>query len=121
VDGAGVFYWVAGYRATWALNRAGGPPAAIVAANDPAAVGAIRALQESGLRVPQDVSVTGYGDTDLGRNFGVTSVRQFPDRMGSEAIRLILGNGRVGAKDSIELMPELQVHNSSAPPRPRTG
>jgi LacI family transcriptional regulator len=117
---AGGFYMEDGYRATLALLKTGRPPEAIVAANDPAAVGAIRALQESGLRVPQDVSVTGYGDTDLGRNFGVTSVRQFPDRMGSEAIRLILGNDRVGAKDSIELMPELQVHSSTAPPRPRT-
>jgi LacI family transcriptional regulator len=117
---AGGFYMEDGYRATMALLKAGGPPEAIVAANDPSAVGAIRALQESGLRVPQDVSVTGYGDTDLGRNFGITSVRQFPDRMGSEAIRLILGNSPVGARDSIELMPELQLHTSTAPPRPRT-
>jgi LacI family transcriptional regulator len=113
------FYMEDGYRATMALLKAGDPPGAIVAANDPAAVGAIRALQESGLRVPHDVSVTGYGDTDLGRNFGITSVRQFPDRMGSEAIRLVLGNGRVGAKDSIELLPELQVHTSAAGPRAR--
>jgi LacI family transcriptional regulator len=111
------FYIEDGYWATMALLDPASPPEAIVAANDPVAVGAIRALQEKGLRVPEDVSVTGYGDTDLGRNFGITTVRQFPDRMGTEAIRLVLGNEPIGAKDSIELTPELLVRTSASPAR----
>jgi LacI family transcriptional regulator len=106
-----------GHRATLALLDRGERPDALVAANDPAAVGAIRALNERGLRVPEDVTVTGYGDTDLGRNFGLTTVRQFPERMGGEAVRLVLGTQPVGAADSLELQPELVVRASSATPR----
>jgi LacI family transcriptional regulator len=110
------FFIEDGYRATLALLEAGAKPDALVAANDPVAVGAIRALNERGLRVPEDITVTGYGDTDLGRNFGLTTVRQFPERMGSEAVRLVLGSQPIGAADSIELSPELVVRSSSAAP-----
>jgi LacI family transcriptional regulator len=103
-----------GYRATLKLIDEGPLPPAIVAANDPVAVGAVRALQEKGFRVPEDVTVTGYGDTDLGRNFGLTTVRQFPERMGSEAVRLVLSAKDIGAADSIELIPELVVREGTA-------
>jgi LacI family transcriptional regulator len=106
-----------GYRATVELLQRGPLPSALVAANDPVAVGAVRALQERGLSVPEDVAVTGYGDTDLGRNFELTTVRQFPDRMGTEAVRLVLGEARIGAQDSIELQPELVVRGEGAPLR----
>ena len=52
VRGSG-FYLEDGHAATLALLEAGEPPDAIVAANDPVAVGAIRALQERGLRSPR--------------------------------------------------------------------
>ncbi len=115
------FFIEDGHRATLALLDTGPPPDALLAANDPAAVGAIRALNERGFRVPEDVSVTGFGDTDLGRNFGLTTVRQFPDRMGAEAVRLILEQPAPGAADSIELAPELVLRSSTAAPRSRVG
>jgi LacI family transcriptional regulator len=115
------FYIEDGYRATVALLDAGPPPDALIGANDPVAVGAIRALHERGWRVPEDVSVTGYGDTDLGRNFGLTTVRQFPDRMGSEAVRLVLSTEPAGAADSIEIVPELVVRASTTGPKRRPG
>jgi DNA-binding LacI/PurR family transcriptional regulator len=46
------------------LKRAVKLPDAIVACNDPMAVGAIQALQALGIRVPEDVAVTGFDDTD---------------------------------------------------------
>ena len=107
------FYIEDGYAAMSRRLQSGPPPEAVVGANDPVAVGAVRALHERGLRVPEDVIVTGYGDTDIGRNFGLTTVRQFPDRMGSEAIRLILGGELLSARDSIELVPELVVRTPS--------
>jgi LacI family transcriptional regulator len=111
------FYIEDGYAAMTRRLQAGPPPDAVVGANDPVAVGAVRALHERGLRVPEDVLVTGYGDTDIGRNFGLTTVRQFPDRMGAEAIRLILGPESLSGHDSIELTPELVVRSptSTAP------
>ena len=103
------YYIEDGYAAMARRLQSGPPPEAVVGANDPVAVGAVRALEERGFRVPEDVTVTGYGDTDIGRNFGLTTVRQFPDRMGSEAIRLMLGMDPLSAQDSIELVPELVV------------
>ncbi len=107
------YYIEDGYTAMVRRLQSGTPPDAVVGANDPVAVGAVRALEERGLRVPEDVTVTGFGDTDIGRNFGLTTVRQFPDRMGSEAIRLMLGIEPLSARDSIELVPELVVRTPS--------
>lgn len=45
--------------------EAGRPATALVALNDEIAAGALRGLQESGLRVPADVSVTGFNNQDL--------------------------------------------------------
>lgn len=47
------------------LDKAGVKPDAIVAANDEMAVGAMLALREMGYRVPEDVMVTGYDDSDI--------------------------------------------------------
>lgn len=53
-------------------------PTALVVANDVAALGAVAAVQDAGLRVPQDVSVVGYDGIALGglRSIGLTSVAQ---------------------------------------------
>ena len=110
------YYIEDGYAAMMKRLQQGPPPEVVLGANDPVAVGAIRALQERGLRVPEDVRVTGYGDTDLGRNFGLTTVRQFPDRMGTEAVRLVLGTDPVTAADSVDLTPELVVRTSAGAP-----
>ena len=107
------YYIEDGYAAMMKRLQQGPPPEVVLGANDPVAVGAIRALQERGLRVPEDVRVTGYGDTDLGRNFGLTTVRQFPDRMGTEAVRLVLGTDPLTAADSVDLTPELVVRTSA--------
>ncbi len=67
---------VAGYRAARAAlaHR----PTAICAANDLAAIGAIGALQESGLRVPRDISVIGYDGIAISalRSVDLTTVAQ---------------------------------------------
>jgi LacI family transcriptional regulator len=110
------YYIEDGYAAMTRRLQAGPPPEVVLGANDPVAVGAIRALQEAGLRVPEDVRVTGYGDTDLGRNFALTTVRQFPDRMGTEAIRLVLGSEPLTAADSVDLTPEIVVRASTGAP-----
>ena len=63
---------------------------ALFAYNDISAIGAIRALQEQGLRVPQDVSVLGFDDIP-GAAFhtpSLTTVRQPLNRMGEVAAQL---------------------------------
>jgi len=61
----GDFLHESGYRATRQLLALPVPPTAIFACNDLMAVGAICALHEAGLGVPEDVSVVGYDDIPL--------------------------------------------------------
>lgn len=62
------------------LKRAGGPPDAVFCATDLVAQGAIRALLEHGLRVPEDVAVAGFDDIDEGRYSTPTLTTISPDK-----------------------------------------
>ena len=67
LDYQGVRYsYEDGYRATQALLAAGRQFTALFAAADVMAIGAIRALRDAGLRVPEDVSVMGFDGLPLG-------------------------------------------------------
>jgi LacI family transcriptional regulator len=55
----------AGYTETLALMDLASPPTAIFCASDMMAFGCYQALQERGLRIPQDVSVVGYDDREI--------------------------------------------------------
>jgi LacI family transcriptional regulator len=63
-------------------------PTAVVAMNDLTAFGVIRALSQSGLRVPQDVSVVGFDRTFLAQYFvpSLTTVDIHPDHIGRLAV-----------------------------------
>lgn len=80
-----------GYEAVTALP-ADGIPTAILAANDQMALGAIHALGERGLRVPEDVSVTGVDDTPESAYFmpALTTVRLDFRNQGRAALRALL-------------------------------
>jgi DNA-binding LacI/PurR family transcriptional regulator len=54
-----------GRQATRALLSSGFVPTAIICVNDITAVGALRELRERGIRVPQDMSVTGFDNVKL--------------------------------------------------------
>lgn len=79
-----------GYQAGLALAR---DPAvtAVLAVNDELATGAIRALTDSGRRVPADVSVVGFDDTPLARYSrpSLTTVAQDFVELGRDAFRLL--------------------------------
>lgn len=107
------FFGEEGHRAMTEWLARHGPPDAVLAANDPVALGAIRALEEQGFDVPGDVSVAGYGDTDIGRSAQLTSVRQFPDRLGTEAVRLMLTPATTSSRDSVMIDPEVVVRRST--------
>jgi DNA-binding LacI/PurR family transcriptional regulator len=67
-------------------------PTALVVANDFAAVGAIAAIEESGLQVPEDISVVGYDGIRLGglRSVNLTSVAQPLAELGKLAAKKII-------------------------------
>lgn len=57
----------AGYHRTYELLRLPQPPSALFCANDLMAMGALEALAELGIRVPDDISVMGYDDQEMAR------------------------------------------------------
>ena len=81
-----------GYYATRRLLAANTAFTALFAFNDVSAIGAIRALREAGLRVPQDVSVVGFDDVQSAafQNPALTTVRQPLSRMGVLAAEALL-------------------------------
>ncbi len=94
------------------------PFTALFAYNDMSAIGAIRAIQEQGLRVPQDISVMGFDDIPGAAYHtpSLTTVRQPLSRMGEVAAESLLerieGNKEYPSEIAIE--PELVVRESTA-------
>jgi DNA-binding LacI/PurR family transcriptional regulator len=81
-----------GYEYTMQLLRNPNRPTAIFLANDIMAVGAIKAIQQFGLRVPEDVSVAGFDDIPLASysNPPLTTVRQPAYEKGAMAARMLI-------------------------------
>jgi DNA-binding LacI/PurR family transcriptional regulator len=82
----------AGYRGAARLLRSGRPITAIAAINDLAAVGAMSAVVDAGLRVPSDIAVTGYDDTFVSaiRQVSLTSVNPDSSGIGTQAAHCVL-------------------------------
>ncbi len=111
-----------GYVAMKKILAARKPFTAVFAFNDVSAIGAIRALEEAGLRVPQDVSVLGFDDIYAAAflNPALTTIRQPLFEMGKLAAQTVLNQL---AKSNIEaskipqtltVEPELVIRNSTA-------
>lgn len=68
------------------------PFTALFAYNDISAIGSIRAFEEAGLRVPEDISVVGFDDIKIAvhHNPSLTTVRQPLEKMGEIAARTLL-------------------------------
>ena len=67
------------------------PPTAVFAYDDVLATGVLRAARDHGLRVPEDVAVVGFDDSDLADYLGLTTVRQPLEESGEVATRALLG------------------------------
>lgn len=111
--------WTAatGYGGLGAALERGGPTA-VLAANDFVAIGAMHALRARGLRVPADLSVTGFDDVDLARHVfpSLTTIRQDLELKGERATALLFARleGRpIPTPSSIAM--ELVVRDSSGP------
>ena len=85
-------FWLIGYKATQELLALDQHPTAIFAANDLMALGAIYAIQEAGLRIPDDVALVGYDDRDFAEWIrpALTTIRMPSYEMGQAAARLLL-------------------------------
>ncbi len=91
-------------------------PDAIVCANDQMAIGAIQELRGAGIRVPADVSVTGFDDVYLGAMLTppLTTVHQPMRLLGERACSLLLDRiGEPGRPRRIERLPTRLVVRES--------
>lgn len=87
----GDFTTAAGRRVAGRLLAVGGLPRALVCANDQTAIGVMTVLQQAGLRVPQDIAITGFDGIQLGEHVrpGLTTVVQPMRELGDTAVRLL--------------------------------
>jgi DNA-binding LacI/PurR family transcriptional regulator len=114
-----------GYVAARKLTASGEPFTALFAFNDISAIGAIRALGDAGLGVPEDVSVVGFDDVHAAafHNPALTTIRQPLHRMGRLAAEHLLRRIAQGPEaefpELVTVEPELVVRQSTAPPRAR--
>lgn len=66
-------------------------PTAIFTANDSLAVGCYKAIEEAGLRIPEDISVIGFNDISIAKYLipPLTTVHIYMDFMGAQAVNTL--------------------------------
>ncbi|AQU66727.1 LacI family DNA-binding transcriptional regulator [Streptomyces niveus] len=91
-------------------------PQAILFANDQMAIGALHALERRGVRVPEDIAVTGFDGIPMSRIVrpSLTTVRQPMRRLGEEAVELLIQRLADPTRDPVSLMlPVSLTHRAS--------
>lgn len=95
-------------------------PTALVCGNDTLALGALLAAAQAGVRVPEEVSVTGFDDLAIASRItpGLTTMAVDNRAIGVAAARQLLAclDGTQAAPRAVELVPELIVRRSTAQP-----
>jgi LacI family transcriptional regulator len=121
----GAFFQPDGYEGASALFNLDDPPTAVFASNDVMAMGAMDAIRNRGLRVPEDISVIGFDNIPQSAMVypSLTTVQQPLEKMGRAATQILLDILKNPEKDvgRIELPTELIVRNSTSALKDRTG
>jgi DNA-binding LacI/PurR family transcriptional regulator len=120
----GAFTHEAGQAAARKIAAMTPLPTAVVAANDLIAVGAIGVFESLGLRVPDQISVVGYDDSQIARLdlVQLTSVCQGVDQFGSAAVDLLLKRIDDRARPRVvrRIETKLVERRTTSPPRAGT-
>lgn len=114
-----------GYEAARSLlQNADPPPTAIFAANDLSAFGAMDAVRECGLRIPDDISIIGFDDIPQASLVypKLTTVRQPLEKMGEVAVKMLLEQikNQNCPPQHVSLKTELVIRDSCGPYQPQT-
>ena len=108
-----------GYPVVQQLLATKQPFTAIVAFNDISAIGAIRALKDFNLRVPEDVSVIGFDDIKAAAFTlpRLTTINQPLEEIGRVATQSLLNriHNTVPPRDEIKVEPKLIIRESTGP------
>ena len=131
----GDFTEAGGYAAALELISRDPRPTAIFAANDSMAIGALSALRESGVRVPEDIAVAGFDDIPLARYMDppLSSVHVPISDLGARGVEILLDaithkleptRRRVRVSTRLVIRPSTGASSAERPPpmrRPRSG
>ena len=95
-----------GYRLMKELLEEEKRPTAIFAANDSLAVGCYRAIQETGLQIPEDISVIGFNDISMAKYLAppLTTVHVHMNFLGRQAVKMLA--------ERVQLEREVNMHVS---------
>jgi DNA-binding LacI/PurR family transcriptional regulator len=108
----------AGYRAMLEVLATGRPVDAVFCFNDSMAIGALRALRERGVNVPDDVAVVGFDDIEEGRFSAppLTTIRPDKDAIARIAVERLVARigGQGGEGQEIEVGYDLVVRESAS-------
>ncbi len=106
-----------GYEAMRKLLESSSIPTAVFVANDLDAMGAMKAVKEKGLRMPEDIAFIGFDDIQLASYVepSLTTVRQLIFKIGTTAISLLvrLIEGKEKEPLRVELPTQLIIRESS--------
>ncbi len=113
----GDFTEESGKAATAALIDGASRFDALFAGNDNMAIGALQALRNAGVAVPQDVAVAGFDDIPLARHLGLTTVRVRISELGERAFARVIDivEGRDSGRGDELHKPALVVRATTGP------
>ncbi|MCX7709973.1 MAG: LacI family transcriptional regulator [Clostridia bacterium] len=107
-----------GYEITKQWIESGKIPTAIFAADDHIAFGAMDAIREAGMNVPEDISVCGYDDDFLSSQIhpALTTVRQPAEELGAKGVEILMQliDGSLKRSVNIKLEPTLIIRQSTS-------
>ncbi len=95
------------------------PPSVVMCGNDVLAVGAIAKAKELGIKVPQDLSVTGFDDIEISKisSPSLTTVHVPHRRMGTEAAKMLISLvSKKDGQDKVLIETSLEIRESLAAP-----
>jgi LacI family transcriptional regulator len=111
-----------GHSAMAQILESGARPTAVMASNDLTAIGAMGAIYEHGLRVPEDVSVLGYDDIQLSAftRPALSTIGLPRDEIARTAFRALFRSQRSGARGAVDgeehfVQPTLVLRKSTGP------
>ena len=109
------------YQATKQLLTLPSRPTALLAINDLLAIGAMRAIKDLNLQIPQDISLVGYDDIPVASYLipRLSSASKDGEKMGREAVKLLLAHLQDPDRPSQEIkLPARLILRESTGPAP---
>lgn len=110
---SGIYTYESGFKAAQALVAMKKKVDCIFCANDITALGAIEAIREMGLSIPEDISIVGFDDINMASwpSYSLTTWKQPIDEMVDNAVKLLLGE-ETNQENVVKLKGNLVVRKS---------